>query len=44
MLIFIPQNALEAIGDENRPQFFKANLNPLKLTFLRFFLAHHKQN
>ncbi len=29
--------ALEAVGDENRPKFFKANFNPLKLTFLRFF-------
>ncbi len=29
--------ALEAVGDENRPKCFKANFNPLKLTFLRFF-------
>ena len=38
------KTALEAVGDENRPKFFKANFNPLKLTFLRFFLAHHGQN
>ncbi len=31
------KTALEAVGDENRPKFFKANFNPLKLTFLRFF-------
>ncbi len=24
--------ALEAVGDENRPKFFKANFIPLKLT------------
>ena len=34
MLIFIPQNALEAVGDENRPKFFKAYFIPLKLTNL----------
>ena len=44
MLIFIPQNGSESVGDENRPKFFKANFNPLKLTFLRFFLARHGQN
>jgi hypothetical protein len=25
---------LEAVGDENRPKFFKANFIPLKLTIL----------
>ncbi len=44
MLILTPQTALEAVGDENRPKSYKANFNPLKLTFLRFFLAHHGQN
>ncbi len=24
-----PKTALEAVGDENRPKFFKANFNPL---------------
>jgi hypothetical protein len=32
MLIFTPQKGLEAVGDENRPKFFKANFIPLKLT------------
>ncbi len=31
------KKALEAVGDENWPKVFKANFNPLKLTFLRFF-------
>ncbi len=26
------KTALEAVGDENRPKFFKANFIPLKLT------------
>jgi hypothetical protein len=34
MLIFTPQNAPEAVGEENRTKFFQANFNPLKLTFL----------
>ncbi len=28
----------EAVSDENRTKFFKANFNPLKLTFLRLYL------
>ncbi len=32
MLIFLPQTALKAVGDENRPKCFKANFIPLKLT------------
>ena len=35
--------ALKAVGDENWPKFFKANFNPLKLKFFKFFLAHHGQ-
>ncbi len=31
------KTALEAVSDENRPKFFKANFIPLKLTYLRFF-------
>jgi hypothetical protein len=31
------KKALDAVGDKNRPKVFKANFNPLKLTFLRFF-------
>jgi len=42
--IYPLKTALEAVSDENRPKFFKANFNPLKLTFLRFFLVHHEQN
>ena len=42
--IYPSKTALEAAGDEYRPKFFKANFNPLKLTFLRFFLAHPGQN
>jgi hypothetical protein len=30
----ILKTALEAVGDENRHKFSKANFNPLKLTFL----------
>ena len=26
------KKALEAVGDENRPKYFKANFTPLKLT------------
>ncbi len=32
-----PKTALEAVGDENRPKFLKANFIPLKLTFLWLF-------
>ncbi len=34
MLTFTPQTAQEAVGDENRPNFFKANFIASKLTFL----------
>ncbi len=37
--IYPLKTALEAVGDENRPKFFKANFNPLKLIFLRFFFG-----
>ncbi len=30
--IYPLKTALEAVGDENRPKFFKANFIPLKLT------------
>ncbi len=33
-LYFFLKTALEAVGDENRPKFFKANFIPLKLTNL----------
>ncbi len=33
-MIFIPHPALEAVGDENWPKFFKAKFIPLKLTSL----------
>ncbi len=36
--------ALEAVGDENRPKFFKANFIPLKLTNLWIFLHNYGQN
>ncbi len=36
------KTALEAVGDKNRPKFFKANFNPLK--FLRFFWLIMAQN
>ena len=32
--IYSSKMALEAVGDENRPKFFKANFIPLKLTNL----------
>ncbi len=39
MLIFTPQNGSEAVGDENRPKFFKANFIPLELTIhCRFYI------
>jgi hypothetical protein len=31
-LYFVLKTALEAVGDENRPKFLKANFIPLKLT------------
>jgi hypothetical protein len=40
LIFFLPlRTAPEAVGDKNRPKFFKANFNPLKLTFLRFFFG-----
>ncbi len=30
--IYSSKTALEAVSDENRPKFFKANFIPLKLT------------
>jgi hypothetical protein len=44
MLKFIPQTALKAVGDENRPKFFKAKFIPLELTILCLFLHNHGQN
>ena len=38
------KTALEAVGDENRPKFFKANFIPLKLTNLWIFLHNFGQN
>jgi hypothetical protein len=36
--------ALKAVGDENRPKFFKANFIPFELTILCVFLHNHGQN
>ena len=36
--------ALKAVGDENRPKFFKANFILLELTILCVFLHNHGQN
>ncbi len=36
--------APETVGDLNRTKFFEANFNPLKLTFLNFFLNNQGQN
>jgi hypothetical protein len=33
--------ALKAVGDENRPKFFKAYFIPLELTILCLFLHNH---
>jgi hypothetical protein len=44
MLIFIPKNGSLAVGDENRPKFFKANIIPLELTILCGFLHNHGHN
>ncbi len=38
------KTALEAVGDENRPKFLKANFIPLKLTNLWIFLHNFGQN
>ncbi len=38
------ETALKAVGDENRPKFFKANFVPLELTILCLFLHNHGQN
>jgi hypothetical protein len=43
LLILSPEIAPEAVGDENLTKFFKANFNPLKLTFLCLFLDNHGQ-
>ena len=40
LIFFLPlRTAPEAVGDKNRPKFFKANFNPLKLTFSDFFCS-----
>ncbi len=44
MLILSLKTALKAVGDENRPKFFKANFIPLESTILCLFLPNHGQN
>ncbi len=38
------KTALEVVGYENRPKFFKANFIPLELTILCLYLHNHGQN